>query len=68
MVGQLGRFHAPAPVQCFGDRQGTTKKVCDKGFAELSCAICLKNLAVLGSHPVVPSNCSEYALVLFVRF
>ena len=46
-----------------GDREGTTKKLCDKDFAErsgeLSGAICLKALFLLGNDPVIPSNCSE---------
>ena len=37
----------------FGDRKGTTKKLCDKDFAErsgeLSGAICLKTLVLLGN-------------------
>ena len=40
-----------APV--FGDRSGTTKKLCDRDFAErsgeLSGAICLKTLVPLGT-------------------
>ena len=44
----------------------------DKGLAErsgeLSGAICLKTLVLLGNDPVTPSNCSENSLVLFVRF
>ena len=36
-----------------GDKNGTTKKLCDKDFAErageLSGAICLKALALLGN-------------------
>ena len=55
-----------------GDRKGTTKKLCDKNFAErsgeLSAAICLKTLVLQGNDPVVPSNCSENSLVLFMRF
>ena len=46
-------------------------KLCDKDFAEhsgeLSGAICLKTLLLLENDPVVPSNCSENSLVLFVR-
>ena len=41
-----------------GDRKGTTKKLCDKDFAErsgeLSGAICLKTLVLLGNDPVTP--------------
>ena len=37
----------------FGDGKGTTKKLCDKDFAErsgeLSGAICLKTLVLLGN-------------------
>ena len=37
----------------FGDRKGTTKKLCDKDFAErsgeLSGAICLTTLVLLGN-------------------
>ena len=40
-----------API--FGDRKGTTKKLCDKDFAErsgeFSGAICLKTLVLLGN-------------------
>ena len=53
------------------DRQGTTKKLCDKDFAEhageLSGAVCLKTLVLMGNDPVTPSNRSENSLVLFVR-
>ena len=39
----------------FGDRKGATKKLCDKHFAErsgeLSGAICLKTLVLLGNDP-----------------
>ena len=56
----------------FGDRKGATKKLCDKDFAErsgeLSGAICLKTLVLLGNDLATPSNCSEDSLVLFVRF
>ena len=55
-----------------GDRKGTTKKLCDEDFAErsgeLSGAICLKTLVLLGDDLVTPSKCSENSLVLFVRF
>ena len=55
-----------------GDRKGTTKKLCDKDFAErsgeLSGAIRLKTVVLLENDPVIPSNCSENYLVLFVRF
>ena len=58
-------------MSLIGDRKGTTKKLCDKDFAErsgeLSGAICLKTLFLLGNDPVIPSNCSEISLVLFVR-
>ena len=54
-----------------GDRKGTTKKLCDKDFAEcsgeLSGVICLKTLVLLGNDPITPSNCSENSLVLFMR-
>ena len=54
------------------DRKGTTKKLSDKRFAErsgeFSGAICLKALVLLGNDPVIPLNCSENSLVLFVRF
>ena len=50
------------------DGKGTPKNFCDKDFAELSGelsgAICLKTLVLL----VVPSNCSENSLALFVLF
>ena len=53
-----------------GDRKGTTKKLCDKDVAErsgeLSGAICLKTLVLLGNDLVAPLNCSEHSLVLFV--
>ena len=43
---------------CVRDRKGTTKKLCDKGFdersGELSGAICLKTLVLLGNDPVNP--------------
>ena len=52
-----------------GDREGTTQKMREKYFAErsgeLSGAICLKTLVLLGNDPVTPSNCSEISLVLF---
>ena len=55
-----------------GDRKGTTKKQCDKDFAErsgeLSGAICLKHLLYWVMTSVPPPNCSENDLVLFVRF
>ena len=35
---------------------------------ELSGAICLKTLVLLGNDLVAPLNCSEYSSVLFVRF
>ena len=51
--------------KCFRDRKDTQKNLCDKDFAELSGdlsgAICL-------IYWVVPSNCSEKSLALFVRF
>ena len=41
------------PSISFGDRKGTTKKVCDKDFTqgsgEFSGAICLKTLVLLGN-------------------
>ena len=47
------------------------KKLCDKDFAErsgeLTGAICLKTLVLLGSDAVIPSNRSENSLFLFVR-
>ena len=54
--------HPPTPFPLFpyfpkeiGDRKGTTKKLCDKDFAErsgeLSGAICLKTLVLLGNDP-----------------
>ena len=53
---------------CLRDRKGTPKGFCDKDIAELSGelsgAICLKILVLLGS----ASNRSENSLVLFVRF
>ena len=46
-----------------GHRKGTTKKLCDKDFAErsgeLSGAICLRTLVLLGNDLVAASNCSE---------
>ena len=55
-----------------GDRKGTTKKLCDKDLAErsgeLSGAICLQTLVLLGIDPIAPSNRSENSFVLFVRF
>ena len=55
-----------------GDRRGTTKKLCDKDFAErsgeLSGAICLKPLVLLRNDPVTASNCSENSLLLLARF
>ena len=60
------------PFARIGDRKGTTKKLCDKDFpersGELSGAICLKTLVLLGNDLVTPSNCSENSLVLFVRY
>ena len=61
-----------ATIQSIGDRQGTTKKLRDKDFAErsgeLSGAICLKTLVLLGNDPVTPWNCSDNSsLVLFVQ-
>ena len=53
-----------------GDRKGTTKRLCDKDFAErsgeLSGVICLKILVLLVNDPVAPLDCSENSLVLFV--
>ena len=62
----------PSPeTQKVGDRKGTKKKLCDKDSAErsgeLSGAICLKTLVLLGNDPVTLSNCSENSLVLCVR-
>ena len=46
-----------------GDREGTTKKLCDNDFAErsgeLSGAICLETLVLLGNAPNAPANFSE---------
>ena len=46
------------PLPTIGDRKGTTKKLCDKDFAdhlcELSGAICLKILVLLRNDPVAP--------------
>ena len=46
--------------QKLGNRKGNTKKLCDKDFAErsgeLSGAICLKTLVLLGNDPATPSN------------
>ena len=57
------------PTQIVRDRKGTPKNLCDKDFAELSgevsAAICLNTLVFFC---MVPSNCSEHSLVLFVRF
>ena len=43
----------PCARDCFGDRKGTPKNFCDNDFAELSGelsgAICLKTLVLLGS-------------------
>ena len=59
---------APWAPDFLRDRKGTPKNFCDKDFAELSGelsgVICLKPLI----YWVVPSNCSENYLVLFVRF
>ena len=54
---------------CIRDREGTPKNLCDKDFAKLSGVNFLVRFA---SQPllywVVPSNCSEHSVVLFVRF
>ena len=54
------------------NRKGTTKKLCDQDVAErsgeLSGAIWLKTLALLGRDLVMPLNNSENSLVLFVQF
>ena len=57
--GQFNRSHVEerwvrtASGPFFGDRKGTTKKLCDKDFAErsgeLSGAICLKTIVLLGN-------------------
>ena len=48
------------------------KKLCDKDCAELSGelsgAICLRTLVLLGNDPIAPWNSSENSLVLLVRF
>ena len=55
----------------FRDRKGTPKNFSDKDFAELSGelsgAICLKTLVLVGNDRLTPSNCSENSLALFVR-
>ena len=65
-------FHRPLGAFIQGRVKGTPKNFCDKDFAELSGelsgAICLKTLALLGFDSVSPSNCSENSLALFVRF
>ena len=43
-------------------------KILPKRSGELSGAICLRALILLGNDPVSPSNCSENSLGLFVRF
>ena len=54
-----GTWHVISAKPEIGDRKGTTKKLCDKDFAErsgeLSGAICLKTLTLLGNDPVTPS-------------
>ena len=49
----LSRLYYLSPL--IGDGRGTTKKLCDKDLAErsgeLSGAICLKTLVLLGNHP-----------------
>ena len=53
--------HSAQPI--IGDRKSTKKKLCDKDFAErsgeLSGAICLKTLILMGNDPVTDSNCSQ---------
>ena len=61
--------HTPPPTKrCNMFRKPQTKNLCDKDFAELSGelsgAICLKSLF----YWVLPSNCSDKSLVLFLRF
>ena len=49
----FGPRQQKSPKSLFGDRRGTTKKPCDKDFAEcsgeLSGAICPKTLILLGN-------------------
>ena len=49
----LRKSRQSIPQKHLGVRKGTTKKLCDKDFAErsgeLSGAICLKTLVLLGS-------------------
>ena len=46
-----------AGIHKIGDRQGTTKKLCDaERSGELSSAICLTTLDLLGNYPVTPTN------------
>ena len=65
-------LHQHHTASRIGDRKGTKSKLCDKDFAErsgeLSGAIRLNTLVLLGSNPVTPPNCSEHSLVLLVRF
>ena len=71
--------HKPPEPQVIGDRKGTTKKLCDKDFAErwgeLSGAIRLKTLVLLGNDGKTPRIvqkilwcCSCDFLVLWVLF
>ena len=57
MICELARETAMLQIG-FGDREGTTKKLCDKDFAErsgeLSGAIYLTILVLLGNSPATP--------------
>ena len=55
MGALVGALVSPPVGPLIADRKGTTKKLCDKDLAErsgeLSGAICLKTLALLGNDP-----------------
>ena len=58
------------PMLIVGDREGTTKRLCDKEFAERSVELSGATASKLLFYWVMtgnPSNCSENDLVLFVR-
>ena len=76
---QIARFGALSVPSIIGDSKGTTKKLCDKDFAErsgeFSGVICLKTLVLLDNDRLPPRIvqkifwcCSREFLVLWVFF
>ena len=65
-------LNLPLDGSKFGDRKGTTKKLCDKDFAErsgeLSGAICFKTLGLLKSRTGTAETISQEPQGLVVKF